>query len=66
MRENWRCGKVCHTHHEKHVGADAAQQLVQLRSEDQKQLVRAAKVAARDVLVDGAHVGGRGFARIDL
>ena len=48
------------------LGADAAQQLVQLRNEDQQQLVRVAKVAARDVVVDGDHAGGRGVARLDL
>ena len=67
MRENWRCEKACHTHHEKCVGADArAQQLVQLRNEHQQQLVRVAKIVLRDAVVDGGHVGGRGIARLDL
>ena len=50
----------------RNVGADVAQQLEQLRGERQQQLVRVAKAAACDVVVDGDHVGGRGFARLDL
>ena len=62
VRENWRREKVRHTHHEKHVGAVAAQQVVQLRSEHQQKLVLVEKIAVRDEVVDRGHVGGRGIA----
>ena len=66
VRENWRCEKACHTHHEKHVGAVDAMQQEQQRDAPVEQSALRAKNAALVEVVDGGAGAVRGFARLGL
>ena len=64
--EKWLCKKNQHTHHEKHVCADAEQQPVQLRGEHVEHHLVAANVGANVDLVDGGPGAYRGLSRLEL